>query len=413
MTSTLESVAKTSVKLLLKEPFYGHVMSVLVKKINNDISTMGLSFTPDERIELNINESFWSEISVNPEYQYGILKHEILHFVFKHLLMSDSYQHKIIFNIAADIVVNQLIHSQQLPSGALRLNCFSSLELLEKQSLKYYYEKILTLYRNNVSDVQSGSNDSKKNSKEKQDWQKLKNMLDRYPKVLQSHDAWKPIQSDSQKQLFKSAIDTLITQSSDKLTREQLLSLHSSLRKQITLSASRNSPLLNWRRVMRMFTNNSSKTYMKNSIRRASKRYGTVPGNKIQKRNKLLVAIDSSGSIMENEYQVFFSELYHIYKTGAEIRVVECDTEITNTYNYKGTTPEVVVGGGGTDFNAPLDYANTQWLPDAIIYFTDGGAPTPRIIPRTSVLWVISQQGIEPSSDLWNLLPGQKIQITV
>jgi len=413
MISTLDSIAKTSVKLLLKEPFYGHMMSVLVKKINNDIPTMGLSFTTDERIELNINETFWSEISINPEYQYGILKHEILHFVFKHLLMSDSYQHKTIFNIAADIVVNQLILSKQLPCGALGLDYFPSLNLLEDQSVKYYYEKILALYRNNDSHVQADPKGSIGNSKEKQDWQKLQNILDNYPDILKSHDYWKPIPSDSQKQLFKNAIDTLIIQSSDKLTREQLLSLHSSLREQITLSTSRNSPRLNWRRVMRMFTNNSSKTYMKNSIRRVSKRYGTVPGNKIQKRNKLLVAIDSSASIVHNEYQLFFSELHHIYKTGAEIRVVECDTEITNTYHYKGTTPEVVVGGGGTDFNAPLDYANNKWFPDAVIYFTDGGAPTPRIIPRTSVLWVISQHGIEPNSGIWNQLPGQKVQIRV
>jgi len=402
MTSTLDSLAKASVQLLLKEPFYGHVMSVLVKKVNNDISTLGLTFTADERIELHVNDTFWAKMGVKPEYHYSLLKHEILHFVFKHLLMSDSYHHKTIFNVAADIVVNQLITRGQLPGGALTLESFPSLDLLEDQSVKYYYEKILVLYRDNVS----------KKSSDNKDWQRLKQIFEKHPEALKSHNHWKPVLSDSQKQIFKNAIDILINQSSSKLTREQLFSLHESLRKEIILSANRNSALLNWRRVLRMFTNNSSKTYMKNSIRRASKRYGTVPGNKIKKRNKILVAIDSSGSIMETEYQVFFSELYHIYKTGVEIRVVECDTEITNIYNYNGITPEVVIGGGGTDFNAPLDYANTQWYPDAVIYFTDGGAETPKVVPRTSVLWVISQQGIEANSEIWNSLPGQKVCIT-
>ena len=412
--NTLDSLAKAGVQLLLKEPFYGHVMSVLVKKINNNISTLGLTFTADERIELQVNEVFWSEMSVKSEYHYSLLKHEILHFVFKHLLMSDSYQHKTIFNVAADIVVNQLIRTDHLPDGALTLEYFPSLELLGDQSVKYYYEKIMVLYRNNASKESSEPTESKEceKLKEDEDWQRLKQILEKYPEVLKSHNHWKPVLSDSQKQIYKNAIDTLVNQSAGKLTSEQLLSLHESLRKQIMLSASRNSAMVNWRRVMRMFTNNSSKTYMKNSIRRASKRYGTVPGNKIQKRNKILVAIDSSGSIMQAEYDVFFSELYHIYKTGAEIRVVECDTQITNIYNYNGMLPEVVIGGGGTDFNAPLDYANTQWYPDAVIYFTDGGADIPQVVPRTSVLWVISQQGIETNSEIWKALPGQKIRMT-
>ncbi len=399
--NTLDSLSKISVKLLLKEPFYGHIMSTLVKKVNNDVSTMGLILTVDGRIELHVNEAFWSDIPENPEHHYGLVKHELLHFIFKHMLAMDAYQHITVFNIAADLVVNQYIHSDQLSENALVLNVFPGLELLPDQGLKYYYDKLLSLYRNNVSDSFS----------ENPDWNILKDLLEEKPESLKSHEMWKPVLSSSQKQVFKNSVDTLINQSATRLKPDQRYSLPATLQEIIRFSQNHGRALVSWRRVMRLFSCNSSKTCIKNSIRRASRRYSTVPGNKITRRNKILAVIDSSGSIGQIEYEMFFSELYHIYKTGAEIRVLECDTEIRNVYNYRGITPESVQGGGGTDFNAPLDYANTQWRADAVIYFTDGYASVPNVVPRSVVLWVISQQGIEAGSGVWDMLPGRKVKI--
>jgi len=75
-------------------------------------------------------------------------------------------------------------------------------------------------------------------------------------------------------------------------------------------------------------TSNAKKTFRKTTLKRPSKRYGTYPGFKTKKFTKIMVAIDTSGSVDNESLCEFFSEMSHIYKAGAEIHVVECDTRI-------------------------------------------------------------------------------------
>jgi predicted metal-dependent peptidase len=91
--------------------------------------------------------------------------------------------------------------------------------------------------------------------------------------------------------------------------------------------------------------------------------------------------------------------------------VVECDAKIQQQYNYNGVTPTMVRGGGGTDFNAPLKYANEIFHPDGVIYFTDGIAATPSVVPRFQLLWVITKEGITADSEEFKRLPGRKAKL--
>jgi len=164
---------------------------------------------------------------------------------------------------------------------------------------------------------------------------------------------------------------------------------------------------LNWRRVLRLFASTSCRTYIKSTIKRASKRYGSVPGIKVKRKQKMLVAIDTSGSVSNEDLKRFFQEVHHIWKQGVEVMVVECDVEIHNKYLYKGRAPDKINGRGGTAFNAPIEFANTEYHPDAIVYFTDGYAPPPKAKSRKPILWLISQEGIHPKDQAWQLLPGR------
>jgi predicted metal-dependent peptidase len=87
----------------------------------------------------------------------------------------------------------------------------------------------------------------------------------------------------------------------------------------------------------------------------------------------------------------------------------ECDTQIHNKYVYTGHPPEVVSGRGGTAFDAPIEYANDTYLPDAVVYFTDGYAPAPTVICRKPILWMVTSEGIE--EDAWDFLPGRKVKM--
>jgi len=90
---------------------------------------------------------------------------------------------------------------------------------------------------------------------------------------------------------------------------------------------------------------------------------------------------------------------------------VECDTVIGSHYLYKGQPAKVITGGGGTCFDEPIKYANEQYLPDAVIYFTDGYAPELTIYPRKPILWLISANGLSAQSDDYLRLPGRKIKM--
>jgi predicted metal-dependent peptidase len=85
---------------------------------------------------------------------------------------------------------------------------------------------------------------------------------------------------------------------------------------------------IDWKRALRLFVASSERTYLKSTIKRPSSRYGTVPGIKIKRRQKLMIALDTSGSIILELLERFFQEVYHIWRTGAEVLIVEFDLSV-------------------------------------------------------------------------------------
>ncbi|MEZ4685622.1 MAG: hypothetical protein R3B47_06025 [Bacteroidia bacterium] len=78
-----------------------------------------------------------------PEHRYGLIKHELLHIVFKHLTLRSKFPLKMLFNIAADIVVNQYIERDQLPESPVLFQDFTALGIEPGKDVGYYYEKLL------------------------------------------------------------------------------------------------------------------------------------------------------------------------------------------------------------------------------------------------------------------------------
>ena len=55
--------------------------------------------------------------------------------------------------------------------------------------------------------------------------------------------------------------------------------------------------------------------------------FGWLKCIKIKRYQRLAVAVDTSGSIKENDFVIFFNEIHSMWKQGAEIEVLECDAE--------------------------------------------------------------------------------------
>ena len=106
MQVVIDKVSKASKLLVFAEPFYGLFLIGLNKKYRKDIPTAGVS-KHGIGVQLGINPDFVLPLSEN--HTIGLLKHELLHIAFGHLTMKDMYPDHRLFNIAADIEINQYI----------------------------------------------------------------------------------------------------------------------------------------------------------------------------------------------------------------------------------------------------------------------------------------------------------------
>ena len=93
-------------------------------------------------------------------------------------------------------------------------------------------------------------------------------------------------------------------------------------------------------------------------MKRYSRRFGEPnPGIRIKQFQKIAIIVDTSGSMTSHEViSSLFAEIHGIWKAGAEIHIVECDTMVQQTYDYRGITPKFVLGGGGNDCNPAFEY---------------------------------------------------------
>ncbi len=131
---------------------------------------------------------------------------------------------------------------------------------------------------------------------------------------------------------------------------------------------------------------------------RPSRRFGFEQmGSRYEFTTRLLVAIDTSGSVGSNGLARYFRILTTFFKYGIqEIDVLMFDTMVqgklmTLTEAKKNKQTFEVKGRGGTNFQVPVDYVTAHPDYDGLIILTDGEAPVPKVPPllRAKILWVI------------------------
>lgn len=109
----------------------------------------------------------------------------------------------------------------------------------------------------------------------------------------------------------------------------------------------------------------------------------------------IVVAIDTSGSIGDEEIRVFLSELADIIRTCRPERVhlLGIDSSVASYEELPGdvditNSPPKVKGGGGTDFRPAFRWVeDNDVVPDALVYFTDLQGPGPDSEPGYPVIW--------------------------
>ena len=488
-TSRLQDqISSTCIDLIMNDPFFGHFLLSINRELSEDGPTLWVRPSDDDKVMMGINPTFWEHDLKRKNYRVGCVKHEVLHVVFKHLIRAQEevggrlrYPNHRLFNIAADLVVNQYVEPSWLIDGAVKLELFPDLNLRKEMDVSYYYDKLDDFlkeqegklsFSNECSncgqslndgesvagtgesddgekgegleesnDGEEGESPEKSNDgregegdgfgkcphcgeEQKQDdggmgdgeglgegkgtdggsgssqsWSNLQDGLSQGPGSRGGyHGFWGELDntSDSQKEALEEWVDRQIVNAVSRLdSTDTWGDLPGSLMDYLKEFMKTRKPKVDWRRYLRIFTENSQNTYISNTLKRPSRRYKKIahwpngkpmyetknglpikdsngqfipiwepkyPGLKVRQRSSLLVAIDTSGSIrIDEDLPIFFNELYHLQKRQIEILVAEVDEWIQRIYPFPLPEGKIKVKGrGGTDYNELINYANGQ-----------------------------------------------------
>ena len=391
MRNNQDQLSRISKTLIFSEPFYGIFLIGLQKQFTMSCATAGVG-KHGIGMRLVINPDFFMGLS--EDHQHGLLKHELLHIAFGHIILSDRYPNKKLFNIAADIEINQYIAEHMLPEGGLTLNSFpgTGIHMHPKAGTKVYYDIL-----NDTCD-QDGNSDNEA-------LQKLLGDMDGNSQY--DHKEWEEISElpEAEKKLVQKQYEHQMKQTAEEI-KKQCGTIPGELAEIIERLFTLEPPKFNWKQYLKRFINNSSTVYTKKLRRKNNKRYSGNPGLKIKHKNHVLVGVDTSGSVSSEELVEFMHELSHMHKTGNTITVAQFDTELTDVSLFNPKKSWEIKGRGGTYFQPVVDHYNDPKNKySGFICLTDGEAPNPENCPKNA-LWVHSSK-CQINEDL----TGIKIQL--
>lgn len=456
----VEKVSNQARRLIFNAPFYGFFLSYIDKKIigSNKVNNLGWSAGISLNKEslsysLYVNMDFWNRLKKDDrnalkDHRVRLLMHECLHIIYDHPVMAASFNDKKLFNIAADLEINQicgdigdgsemtleeynefmlknkekiLSGEVQAPIRGCKLEDYGFDPVTEsRKGTLYYYQKLQEKENQAQSssgggedgdDDGDGSGQPQKGKSDRENIKDSKEVMGSGLDEWKNHKSWDEItdESESTHQLLKRYVTSMI----DNASNSNPGNIPSDLRDLV--EEKKKPPVTDWKSVFKRFAGVSSDFYTKTSRFKLNRRVEEFPGLRLKQKHRILTVIDTSGSMRNDDIAMCFSEIDHMYNAGVSIDVMEHDcgeVDEDHIYEYKGSIPKVKIrGGGGTSFDNPIKYAienRTKYT--SIIYLTDGYASIPQSYKRVMpIMWVITEDGI--SLEQFKEFPGLKLKM--
>lgn len=372
-------IEKIILNLGRRSPFYLYLLLNISRVPSKEAKNIELSFTSNSRITLYYNPDWVS--NKHPEFIEGLILHHLMHLINLHFLIKPKdNRDRMIWDLAMDAAINQYI--PQLSAFGIPLN------LLIEEGHGVDNERLFVLPPDWMPD---------KSAEEYHKWilQKMEE-LGRYDIAIIAQAREDSCDSHTKMHQIQD-IDMVL-----ELTKSQLKKafnlygseLESGVKRLVELSISR--PLLNWRDKIRHFAGVSEYGERYTTVLRPNRRYEQQPGWKTSHMARLGVIVDTSGSIIEEELDDFFSEIEALSRyVDTNFVLVQVDRAVNLEIRYsKGTYRNMeIIGGGETDLQPAVDYLQDKHHPEGIIVFTDGYTDLP--IVKRRVLFVLSKHHSE------------------
>ena len=166
-----------------------------------------------------------------------------------------------------------------------------------------------------------------------------------------------------------------------------------------------------WRTLLARYMSGSARVDY-NLTRPSQRREGDAIMPSLHARQvNVVVALDTSGSIEQQELDEFVAEVNAIKGlVNARITLLACDAQLDENgpWTFEAweqlVLPETVQGHGGTDFSPVFTWVSDNNIqPDLVIYFTDAQGRFPQKPPLAETLWLVKG----PANIPW----GQRIQL--
>jgi len=344
--------------LLLRQPFFGTLALFLRPVEDPSVPTAGTDGSC-----LYYNPGWIGELAARRglDAVAGVVAHEVLHCALGHLWRRGGRE-KARWNLAADLAVNLLLEEAgvKLPDGALKDRTFRNMPAEE------IYAR-LSLYRVALAPQAWGWHEKWGGQPEGEEHEQ-----EQAPRELE--DLWK--------QRVAGAV--------------QAARLRGNLpgwAEVVVREASR--PRVSWRDVMARFLSRARFEYSWLSPDRRFVHAGLyVPGYGGEGVEELVVAVDTSGSISEEELEQFAAEAAGLWAQDVfTMHVVDCDVRTYHWYTLErgDAFPLLRLSGrGGTDFRPVFDEVARRGIqPTALVFLTDGEGLYPDSPPAYPVLWVL------------------------
>jgi len=375
----MKEILKVSKELIYDNPFYGSILLSLQKEVNNNRTQTACVGLNQLTYKLIVNSDFFA--TLNDKQKQGLLIHELGHIINFHLTDYDHLHDHDIANQAMDIYINQTIPADMLPPGGCTWDKYKDLK--PGQDTNWYYKKLMENKENGDDEtlnnilqaMQEGKSETTDSSGR--------------PIQIPKHE-WEEVQqaSDAVKKMVGKNTEQLLTNVVRQLEKSNPGSIPDHIKSLIEQFNVIEPPKFNWRAYLRRFVGVSTKTWVEDTRRKKSRRFPDMPGSRENYYSHILVAIDTSASVEDEDLLEFAKELTHMHKTGHDIDILFVDTQIHGKIKYNPRQPIEVTGRGGTSFQPTIDYFNQHFKKySCLIYLTDGEASIPKNA-RGYILWV-------------------------
>jgi predicted metal-dependent peptidase len=173
---------------------------------------------------------------------------------------------------------------------------------------------------------------------------------------------------------------------------------------------------VDWRHLLRRVGESSIKWSHRTSVFRPHRRYGALfPGRKPAHAGKVVVAVDTSGSVGDDLLAAFWAEIRAMGQR-VQVCVVECDAAVHDAWLLRRRAAPLLKGGGGSDFRGVFDLVCgkgnhlQRWRQavagaTSLVFLTDGDIAVPESCPgHLDVYWAIPENKKPPTTAYGNCI---------